>query len=396
MFKFIANNEPKPNITKEYIEEVENKLNIKFPEILKEYYLNYNCAELKECKFTIKGISEEFVLDYIIPLNYGTTPFEKVYEWTLSNEAIPKGYIAFAYDICSDEFYWDPTSNKVYYIRHDDVENPVLICETIEEFFEILNKCCEETVNLENVNYQTEEVNNNNEPVNNDEINKVLKYNNGLMIKLYLISLACIIISLVLIPITGGLSIAVAFAIAPWLIIFVCIDIMNRIISYNEVKKYNIDELKNELLDAKTTKIAGTETYLTENYIISNSKTIKITRYDDIVWTYAGAATGNVKQRNYISIAYSIGGTPILARLKSGKEKVITLLKSTEQLNKLFKKITSKNNDVLIGNSPENIKKYENINKKFKIKNKIGDIAMIILFIIVIIGIIYSIITKNI
>ena len=44
---------------------------------------------------------------------------------------------------------------------------------------------------------------------------------------------------------------------------------------------------------------------------------------------------------------------------------------------------------MLVGETYQNIKKYENINKNFKMKNKISTIMLIVLFLLIIVGFIY-------
>ena len=98
---------------------------------------------------------------------------------------------------------------------------------------------------------------------------------------------------------------------------------------------------------------------------------------------------GTVAQQGAVGTAYRLGGTPVVAHLKNGKQVTIALVKNPNQLNKIFTKITNKNSEVLVGETPENIKKYENINKNFKIKNKISAIMLIVLFLLIIVGFIY-------
>lgn len=72
---------------------------------------------------------------------------------------------------------------------------------------------------------------------------------------------------------------------------------VNRISSQMMLKKYDTDELRKELSNTTTKKISGIETYLTDNYIISNSKKIRIVRYQDIVWTYIAEPYRRVAQK---------------------------------------------------------------------------------------------------
>lgn len=390
MYKFIKSEEQYKKITTNYIDEIENKFNIKFPNILKEYYLNYNCAEEKECTFKVRGIDEDFVLDFIIPLKYGNCNLEKEYEWVLKNDYISNKYIPLAYDIDSNMYYWDSKNGKVYYISNENVENPILICNSVDEFFDILNRCCEETITISNLNESKNPTASLETNVhNNYDANKILKYNGKFIFKCNLILIVCIILSLFFMSTTDGLSAIIAVVFTVWLLVFTVIDIINRIISSIALKRYNLDEVKKEILDKKSRKIEGLDTYLTDNYIVSNSKTIKITKYSDIVWTYLARPMGTIYQQGTIGTAYRLSENPVIAHLKNGKRVTIALVKNSNQLNEIFTKITNKNKEVLVGETAENIKRYENINKNFKIKNKTATIMLIVLFLLIIVGFIY-------
>lgn len=141
MFEFISNSSSKDNVSMDYIQGFENKWNINFPDILITYYTNYNKAELKEFSFYIHGL--EFSVEFIIPLRYGNVCVEKILSFNEDNEYIPTTFIPLAEDIDGEDFYWDSSNGKVYYLSMENVENPIPVCDTVEQFFEILNKSCE-------------------------------------------------------------------------------------------------------------------------------------------------------------------------------------------------------------------------------------------------------------
>ena len=78
MFKFIKAENEEFNITEEYVRNIENKLNIKFPKSLREFYIEHNGAEIKECKFLLHNM--EFLVCSICNLKYGSLPVEKILE----------------------------------------------------------------------------------------------------------------------------------------------------------------------------------------------------------------------------------------------------------------------------------------------------------------------------
>lgn len=150
MFKFIEKKEVDKNVSNNYINKVERELNIKFPKILREFYLKYNFSQQKKCTFKIKGIEDHFILDTIIPLKYGTISLEKEYKWVLEDEYISNEYIPLAVDMDGDNYYWNSKNGNVYYISHENVENPILICKTVEDFFNILNNSFEKEITIPN------------------------------------------------------------------------------------------------------------------------------------------------------------------------------------------------------------------------------------------------------
>lgn len=140
VFNFIACDVDKNNVTRDYIEELERKLNIQFPDVLVDYYMHHNKAAMKEFSFWIHHL--EFSVEFIIPLLYGNVCVEKILSFNQGNVYIPDTYIPLAEDIDGEDFYWDSLNGKVYYLSMGNVENPIPICDSVEQFFEILNTSC--------------------------------------------------------------------------------------------------------------------------------------------------------------------------------------------------------------------------------------------------------------
>lgn len=57
----------------------------------------------------------------------------------MNNEYIPKTFIPLAEDVDNDDYYWDKETGKVFYLAMSNVENPIPICDSVEEFFKLLN-----------------------------------------------------------------------------------------------------------------------------------------------------------------------------------------------------------------------------------------------------------------
>ena len=119
--------------TIEYVRALEKRLNIRFPDILTAYYTQCNCSELPQNSFSVLGM--DFSVEFIIPLKYGNVCVEKILSFNAGNEYVPKTFIPLAEDIEGEDFYWDASNGKVYYLCMGNVENPIPICDSVETFF---------------------------------------------------------------------------------------------------------------------------------------------------------------------------------------------------------------------------------------------------------------------
>ena len=164
MYNFIENNDNRSKLNVDDIIEIENKFSIKFPDILKEYYLKYNGCQIKECSFSIN--EKEYDVNEIISVKYGKYSFENEYKNVIENKYISNIYIPFAKDISNQSYYFNLKDNKIYYISIDDITNPIFICDSIDEFFEILNLCLDDN----DIKYLDNYIISNNNPV------KVIRY----------------------------------------------------------------------------------------------------------------------------------------------------------------------------------------------------------------------------
>lgn len=242
------------------------------------------------------------------------------------------------------------------------------------------------------INFQT---NKDNKIINKYDIDKILKHNGKFILICNIILILCIIISLLLVDVTDSVSLIIAIDLGMLLAVGIVIDIVNRIRSMIALKKYNLNEIKEELASDSTRKLDGLETYLTENYIVSNATVIRITKYEDIEWAYLyiySRHSGIIYTPVNMTFNSKIRKYPIAAYLKNGKGNrvILAVVKNDKQLKEVYSAISKKNKKVIKGYTKENIKKYEKINKLFTIENIIGKILLLGLFVILIIGAIYN------
>lgn len=141
MFEFLINRTDNRIRSAARIAYLEQKYGITFPEILRELYASTDSPEIKLCEFEIGGRS--FAADQLVLLQSDDGDID--FEYAADNDRdepmcsfVPPDWYPLLY--CGNFFYWSSISHKVYYLDHEDVDNPVLIAESIEEFIEMLDR----------------------------------------------------------------------------------------------------------------------------------------------------------------------------------------------------------------------------------------------------------------
>lgn len=140
MFKFIEFDDQSGNVTNEYIDMFEEKYDIIFPELLKQFYTEHNFAELKEHCFVLhKDI--KFQIDFILPIAGANDNVEKGISFVLKNyKDMPSSFVPLARDIESEYYYWDKNDERVYCVSIGNPEHPIPVSNNIKEFFQVLNE----------------------------------------------------------------------------------------------------------------------------------------------------------------------------------------------------------------------------------------------------------------
>ena len=138
MYSFIKKMKDDEKITIEDIAEIEKTFSFQMPEILKEYYLANNGASIHRCIFSVDGYEVEVAK--LVELKYGYLPLEKIIEMDRKDGFISPNMIPIARKSGGDYYYWDSKSGKVYLFLCDSIENPIWICQNVEEFFSLLQK----------------------------------------------------------------------------------------------------------------------------------------------------------------------------------------------------------------------------------------------------------------
>ena len=135
-----------------------------------------------------------------------------------------------------------------------------------------------------------------------------------------------------------------------------CIFITGAIHTKSTIKKYGMQELENELSGANIVAYPKANTYLTDNFVMSNMSGLKAIKYEDILWTYM-----EKRRQNGMTV-----GKYLLVLTKDGKRHYVSNNFNEDTLKEVMEKIYIKNNSVLIGYTSENSKEYKRIRKELK------------------------------
>ena len=137
MFKFIEKNQENPYKVIESIKHLENKYNITFPDILKDLYSKSESGKILLSTFFVGHV--ECDVDYLISVVSEGFCFESIVDADREDDFIPNTLYPVAMNQGGDIYYWDSNEKKVYLSFSDDIENPFLISNSVEEFISLLN-----------------------------------------------------------------------------------------------------------------------------------------------------------------------------------------------------------------------------------------------------------------
>lgn len=128
--------------------------------------------------------------------------------------------------------------------------------------------------------------------------------------------------------------------------------------SINKLDEMKINELDNEMNDSTAFYYSKVRLYLTKNYIINFNGSFRAIKYADILWMYPYEVRRNgVKVSQSIKILVNDAKTYIIATID------VYTKKSKAVYDEIWDTIASKNKDMLLGYTSENIK---TMNKKIK------------------------------
>lgn len=139
MYKFIKDDSVSIGNITDILADFEKKYGIIIPDALKDYYIGNNDSKIQLCHFTVDGYKCE--VSKIIPIVSSGLSVEKIVENNRVDGFINENLYPLAINRGGDTYYWDSRTENVYLLLSDDIENPFKICNSINEFWDILNDC---------------------------------------------------------------------------------------------------------------------------------------------------------------------------------------------------------------------------------------------------------------
>jgi hypothetical protein len=148
------------DVSDEDLNRIEHKYSFKFPQVLRQYYLSYNGAALKD--LYADGIANEgFGLHDIYPVKYkwdysqgnkvmpvlaDVGQMEEFYEWSKDDfpVVVDNDLVPFANEAGGDEYYWQKNTGAVFYLCHEDIDNLIPAFDSVDAFFEAFIRAAEE------------------------------------------------------------------------------------------------------------------------------------------------------------------------------------------------------------------------------------------------------------
>lgn len=147
-------------------------------------------------------------------------------------------------------------------------------------------------------------------------------------------------------------------------VIYLLVAIIQLIKFNSGIKKTDetqIDELDNEMNKDSAFYYEKAHLYLTDNYIINFGGTFRVIKYQDILWMYPFEQRVNgIKTAQSIRVLVNNGKTYTIASIE------LITKKKKEVFNEIFNTILSKNNQMLVGYTNENIKLMKDRVKEIK------------------------------
>lgn len=120
------------------MERLEAKYSIAFPLVLREFYRRHDGQKIAICKFRVNGYGCE--VSDLVSLCVGRMTFERIVDNDREDGFISSELFPLAMDRGGNLYYWQMGTEKVFLLLSDDIENPFLVTDSIQAFFDLLEQ----------------------------------------------------------------------------------------------------------------------------------------------------------------------------------------------------------------------------------------------------------------
>ena len=116
----------------------EKKHNIRFPEVLKELYLECNGSYIRELSLQIEGA--EYDVEEILPLTGTKMTMSWLKEKFEDNRQIPASFFPVAIDSAEGTYFWDSLTGEIWYVAENSDMEPDFMFRSMQEMFDAMNE----------------------------------------------------------------------------------------------------------------------------------------------------------------------------------------------------------------------------------------------------------------
>lgn len=109
--------------TEQEIEDAQQRLSLRFPVFLKNYYRLYDTMPIRECNFELDG--HEFCLCALVTIAPGGLSMDSLFECAYFQNRVPKGWIPIGLDLSGDYYFYEPLTKMV--LLHDQYTDDYVI-----------------------------------------------------------------------------------------------------------------------------------------------------------------------------------------------------------------------------------------------------------------------------
>lgn len=120
------------------MDQLEAKYNIAFPPVLREFYRQHDGQKIALCKLQVNGYRCE--VSELVPLCSGQITFEWIADNDRKDSFISAALFPLATDRGGNTYYWHKDTEQIFLLLADDIENPFLVADSIQAFFDLLEQ----------------------------------------------------------------------------------------------------------------------------------------------------------------------------------------------------------------------------------------------------------------